>query len=315
MKMNVHIVGIVNIPIPYYYNTLLMDLNTLRTLYSIGNYSAISHSSSESGSSPESIALTFKSLLLSSANGDIAKCTQFISVQLGVSDLLKRTLLLWAKATLKPANHNDVMAFQELAVKAHEAAEIDSEEREQVILTSAEALAKMKALPEAFSLLKLVKASNIGCQVLFIEILIKLGQIKMAQERLDKMEGIPEWKDDVRFLLIEALLGLHNRIDLESDTDTDAHNLESTSSSSSNFSVKDSLYSYQELIQVHGQTPLLLLHLAASYALLSKFGEAQSTLLQISSLSSSCDSSINSLINSNLIALSALLNSSSEQLK
>lgn len=125
---------------------------------------------------------------------------------------------------------------------------------------------------------------------MFIEILISLGQFELAQERLQKMKNIPEWKDDIRYLLAEALLGLH----------------QNTSEEVSFFGVKDSLYSYQELIQVHGSTPRLLLHLAAAFILLQKFQEAQTTLLQIPS-----SAETDPIVKANLIVLSSLLNSPS----
>ena len=138
-------------------------------------------------------------------------------------------------------------------------------------------------------------------QTIFIQILIKLGQIKLAHERLQKMKNIPEWQDDVRFLLIEALLGLYQ----DDSVDSDSHER-------ARFTVKDSLYSYQELIQVHGSTSFLLCHLAAAYTLLGKFSDAQSTLLQIESELEldCCDSTIKSSIQSNLILSASLLNNS-----
>jgi hypothetical protein len=130
---------------------------------------------------------------------------------------------------------------------------------------------------------------------MFIEILISLGQFALAQERLQKMKNIPEWKDDIRYLLIEALLGLH-----QNSTDN------GSSEEVSSFGVKDSLYSYQELIQVHGSTPRLLLHLAAAFILLQKFSEAQATLLQIPS-----SPETDPIVKANLLVLASLLNSPS----
>ena len=95
----------------------------------------------------------------------------------------------------------DLMTAQEIAIKAHESAEIDPLERDQVILTCAETALLLNSTEAAFNLLKLVKASNLDCQVMFIEILLRLGQVGMARGRLEKMKNIPEWKDDVRFLL------------------------------------------------------------------------------------------------------------------
>lgn len=124
---------------------------------------------------------------------------------------------------------------------------------------------------------------------MFIEILINFGQFSLAQDRLQKMKNIPEWKDDVRFLLIEALLGLHH-----ADTNSEGLN------------VKDSLYSYQELIQVHGSTPRLLLYLAAAFVLLKKFTDAQSILLQVPQ-----SPEADSIVKANLLVLDSLLNSPS----
>lgn len=296
MLFNCIIYGTGLIPQPPDQTIHLMELNALRTFYSIGNYSAISPDASDC--SPEAISIIFKARL--QCGDDLAKCSRFLSAQSNVSDLLKRALLLWSKVFLKPAvPSSERMAFKELAGKAHEAAEIDSEERDQVILTAAEALLISGALSESFELLKLVKASNLDCQVIFIEILIKLGQIRMAQDRLEKMRNIPEWKDDVRFLLIEARLGLHTT---DSTSETEAEG--------SRFTAKDSLYSYQELAQVHGQTPLLSLHLAAAYVLLGKFAEAQTTILSMTdgNENKANSTSVSVQANSNLILLAALFN-------
>lgn len=119
---------------------------------------------------------------------------------------------------------------------------------------------------------------------MYVDILVQLGQVQLAQDRLEKMKNIPEWKDDVRFLLSEALLGLHSNNDAV-------------------FSAKDALYSYQELIQVHGATPLLLLHLAAGYVLIGKHQEANNTLNQINDNSE--------IVEANLLVTSALLNNPS----
>lgn len=107
---------------------------------------------------------------------------------------------------------------------------------------------------------------------MFIEILIELGQLRMTFDRFEKMKNIPEWKDDIRFLLCEARLGLQQGI-----TSTE----KSTENFVNFFTPKDSLYSYQELIQVHGETCKLQMLLSAAYAALGKFSEAHSTLLQI----------------------------------
>lgn len=115
---------------------------------------------------------------------------------------------------------------------------------------------------------------------MYVDILLQRGQIQSAQDRLAKMKNIPAWKDDVRFLLSEALLNLYHR--------------------DSNDRVKDALYSYQELIQVYGETPFLLLHLAAAYTLIGKHQEASNTLKQIDESSE--------IVEANLLVTSALLN-------
>lgn len=304
--------------VPYLLTLLIiiMDLNTLRTLHAIGNYpSIITELSSPATLSKneinsEFLVLGWKSIL--KGTGDVSKCGQFLSTSTGqaVSELLKKSLMLWSKVYKNHINNqtgssSDVMAFKELGLKAHEAVEIEADERDQIILISAEALLMLSATSESFSLLKLLKASNLDwyknvrcyyphsnlflsifSQVMFIEILINFGQFSLAQDRLQKMKNIPEWKDDVRFLLIEALLGL---------TSCDANE---------SFGVMDSLYSYQELIQVHGSTPRLLLHLAAAFILLKKFTEAQSTLLQIPQ-----SPETDSIVKANLLVIDSLLNS------
>ena len=128
---------------------------------------------------------------------------------------------------------------------------------------------------------------------MFIEILINFGQFSLAQDRLQRMKNIPEWKDDVRFLLVEALLGLHHS-DINSDNNSEG------------FNVKDSLYSYQELIQVNGSTPRLQLYLAAAFILLKKFTDAQSILLQIPQ-----SPETDSIVKANLLVIDSLLNSPS----
>ena len=140
-------------------------MEALRTLYSIGNYSSIASSNSQkqqlqsSSVEFESICLIWKSILRSSS-GDMTKCTKFLSLQLEVSDLFKQSLLLWSKVFLKPSP-KDLMGLKELALKAHESVEMDHIEREQVILNSIEGLLMINSLNDAFSILKLLKASNL----------------------------------------------------------------------------------------------------------------------------------------------------------
>lgn len=275
-----------------------------RTFYTLGNYEAVI-SSVSSAAQPdefELISLVWKSILR--VEGDVSKCAQFWGQCACPSELLKKSLMIWSKVfkgvgstictgqTTTPTNTApaDLMTAQEIAIKAHESAEIDPLERDQVILTCAETALLLNSTEAAFNLLKLVKASNLDCQVMFIEILLRLGQVGMARGRLEKMKNIPEWKDDVRFLLTEAQIGLN--IDTADNDDSCV------------FTPKDSLYSYQELIQIHGQTPRLLLFSAAAYILLGKFQEAQNSLLQISEKYQS-----DPIVKANIVVLSALLNS------
>ena len=279
-----------------------------RTFYTLGNYEAAisSVSSAVQPDEFELISLVWKSILR--VEGDVSKCAQFWGQCACPSELLKKSLMIWSKvfkgvgssictgqttptANTPTSTSADLMAAQEIAIKAHESAEIDPLERDQVILTCAETALLLNSTEAAFNLLKLVKASNLDCQVMFIEILLRLGQVDLARGRLEKMKNIPEWKDDVRFLLTEAQIGLN--IDT-SDNDY-----------SCVFTPKDSLYSYQELIQIHGQTPRLLLFSAAAYILLGKFQEAQNSLLQISEKYQS-----DPIVKANIVVLSALLNSS-----
>lgn len=273
-------------------------LNTTRTFYHLGNYEAAAIlNPSVDPEDFELISLTWKSILRASPEGDVSKCAQFWGQCGCSSELLKKSLMLWSKVikgtssnyptnTASSSSGSDLTAAQEIALKAHESVDL---EREQVILTCAEVALLLNSPETAFKLLKLVKASNLDCQVMFIEILLRLGQVGMAQGRLEKMKNIPEWKDDVRFLLAEAQLGLNSDLD-----------------PATTFTAKDSLYSYQELIQIHGQTPRLLILMAAAYLLLGKFQEAQNSLLQIE-----IESKQNyPILSANFIVLSALLNSS-----
>lgn len=135
---------------------------------------------------------------------------------------------------------------------------------------------------------------------MFIEILIRLGQFKLARDRLNKMRSIPEWTDDVRFILTESVLSIsaHGFDGSENHLDT---------KDSYTFTIKDALYSYQELIQIHGTSTKLACGLSASFALLSKFNEAQNNLINL--LETETDMDVN--IQANLLALSALTASDS----
>ena len=282
-------------------------LTAARTFYTLGNYEAVISGglNAVKGDDFELITLGWKSILRASAEGDVSKCAQFWGQCGCPSELLKKSLMLWSKvlktasclssgAAKLSASNSDLMTAQEIAGKAHESADIDPQERDQVILTCSEVALLLNSSETAFNLLKLVKASNLDCQVMFIDILLGLGQVGMAQVRLERMKNIPEWKDDVRFLLIEAQLGLN------------ASSSSPLNADSATFTTKDSLYSYQELIQIHGQTPRLLVSLAAAYLLLGKFQEAQEYLRQITDQNQK-----DPIVNANLLVLSALLNSSS----
>ena len=134
---------------------------------------------------------------------------------------------------------------------------------------------------------------------MFIEMLVELGQLKLANQRLQKMKNIPEWKEDVRLLLSESLLGIYNSShDQDTPDDKDA-----SDGFTNHFTPMDSLYSYQELIQVHGDTCKLQLLLSAAYSALGKFSEAHSTLLQIRHLNSFDEP----ILKANLMVISAFI--------
>lgn len=108
---------------------------------------------------------------------------------------------------------------------------------------------------------------------MFIDILLRLGQFQMARDRLEKMRIIPEWVDDIRFLLLESSICLIS--------EQHKHNHRDDNQSNCFFSVTDCLYSFQELFQIHGSTITLVSGLAASFVLLGKFSEAQNILQSI----------------------------------
>jgi hypothetical protein len=150
----------------------MMELNTLRTFHAIGNYPSIiaelsssAKSSNEDEVNSEFLVLGWKSIL--KGTGDVSKCAQFLSSSnQAVSEILKKALMLWSKVYKNHINNqmvssSDVTAFKEIGLKAHEAVEIEQEERDQIILISAEALLMLSATSESFYLLKLLKASNL----------------------------------------------------------------------------------------------------------------------------------------------------------
>lgn len=148
-----------------------MDLNTLRTLHAIGNYPSIitelsSPSAFSTEISSEFLVLGWKSIL--KGTGDVSKCAQFLasSTNQAFSEILKKSLMLWSKVyknhvSNQSPSSSDILAFKEIGLKAHEAVEIEQEERDQIILISAEALLMLSATSESFYLLKLLKASNL----------------------------------------------------------------------------------------------------------------------------------------------------------
>lgn len=140
---------------------------------------------------------------------------------------------------------------------------------------------------------------------MFIEILLKLGQVHMARDRLKKMRNIPEWTDDVRFLLSEASIAFSDNAE-EVDDGVEREEEEGAVV----FSVKDALYSYQELVQVHGPTTLLLCGLAASFALLGKFTDSQAILAQAARLAPN-----DANVQANILAISILTNNPSASIK
>lgn len=154
-----------------------MDLSSLRTAYALGNYQLASTAPIITNltfpQSLEYLVLKWKSILR--ATGDVSQAAQsLISISASFprqpSELLKKALILWSKAfktqnsnlNSSPGNSN-VAALTEIGIKAFEAAELEPEEREQTILLAAEGilLISPKATMESFSLLKLVKASNL----------------------------------------------------------------------------------------------------------------------------------------------------------
>ena len=142
-----------------------MDLNSLRTLHAIGNYPSIiaelSTTSTEINS--EFLVLGWKSIL--KGTGDVSKCAQFLS-SYAVSEILKKALMLWSKVyknlqANQASSNADIVALKEIGLKAREAVEIEPEERDQIILISAEALLMSSSPSESFNLLKFLKASNL----------------------------------------------------------------------------------------------------------------------------------------------------------
>lgn len=150
-----------------------MDLNTLRTLHAIGNYPSIITELTTSSTSnfsneinSEFLVLGWKSIL--KGTGDVSKSAQFLSSTTNpqISEILKKSLMLWSKVYKNHIDNqtpssSDVTALREIGLKAHEAVEIEQEERDQIILISAEALLMLSASSASFSLLKLLKASNL----------------------------------------------------------------------------------------------------------------------------------------------------------
>lgn len=158
--------------------TLEMDLTALRNNYAIGAYSSITSTNNTGNTgntgntniidNPEAIAIIWKSILKASNGGDVSQCATFLQSlpANSCSELLKKSLMLWSKSFKSPQVATDFRALKELAGKAHETVELEAEERDQIILTCAEAILLSNANndhvhEQVFSLLKLLKASNL----------------------------------------------------------------------------------------------------------------------------------------------------------
>jgi hypothetical protein len=86
-----------------------------------------------------------------------------------------------------------------------------------------------------------------------------MGNVKLAQDRLERMRSLPDWSNDICFQLSELSIAI-------------------SSASSSDFGLKEAIYSLQELIQLYGQSGRLSSALAAVYGLMGRFGDAQGAL-------------------------------------
>lgn len=145
------------------------DLSSLRAAYCVGNFEravGIAQdilSGDADGRSGELMALYWKSVSRRSGMAGISKTAASLPFST-IPDLLKRVLVQWSKATTDGAaalSTGDVTVVRDLAVRAHEAADLSPEHREQVILTAAETLLAGGQAREAFALLKLAKATSL----------------------------------------------------------------------------------------------------------------------------------------------------------
>lgn len=107
-----------------------------------------------------------------------------------------------------------------------------------------------------------------------MELLLQLGRVEEASQRLQKMRQIPSWRSDARFQLCEVSVSLSS-VDNEE------------------FGPTEALYSLQELIQIHGPSPRLTANLLAVLGVLGKFGEAQAVVSKQPQLG--CDGEANAV--------------------
>jgi len=98
---------------------------------------------------------------------------------------------------------------------------------------------------------------------MFLEVLQLRGHMQQAQERLQLLKRVPEFAEDVRLLMVEAAQQLANEHEEESERLS---------------AVRDALYTYQELAQLHGRSDRLAQGQSAALAILGKFNEARAAL-------------------------------------
>lgn len=115
-------------------------------------------------------------------------------------------------------------------------------------------------------------------QLMFVEMLLIRGQVGAAEDRLRLLKQVPEFAEDVRLLMVEAGVKLARE-------DEDAGERHS--------GVRDALYTYQELAQLHGRSDQLAQGQAAALALLGKFSEARALLTGLSENTVALDAALN----------------------
>lgn len=108
-----------------------------------------------------------------------------------------------------------------------------------------------------------------------MELLLQLGRVEEASQRLQKMRQIPSWRSDARFQLCEVSVSL------------------GSVNNSEEFGPTEALYSLQEMIQMHGPSPRLTANLLAVLGVLGKFGEAQAVVSRQPQLG--CDGEANAV--------------------